>query len=209
MQAKFNCRLSRLALPSDKAASVAQVSRILELTEAKFPGFAAPNKMSGEMQLHDLHRIVSRDDSIGIEYFTEAGEPMDHVIHETFHQLMFENTNVFADLVSDGFPIGLSIQRPLGTTAIPLPPSFSLESAADDAWDVYLVEDDHDHVALIQQLLEKHCEEHQSVQVATRFPLPVSKYRLSRASTEKLEFEEPYAEYQASDFVGSTNNSGL
>ncbi|TDK29813.1 hypothetical protein E2F50_21665 [Rhizobium deserti] len=201
MQPKLNCRVSRIMFPADKAVSVAELDQTLKLTEAGFPQFLAPEKMSGEMQIHDLHRTVTRDDPDAIEYYTEAGQHIRHVIHEIYHDAMFQDVNVYGDMAASGFPIGFAVQRPRGTEGFALFPSFSLESVAEDAWDVYLVEDDHDQVAAIQERLEDYFKEQKSVRVKTKFPLPVSKYRLSRQSAEKLEFEEPYAVYDAADFA--------
>lgn len=82
-----------------------------------------------------------------------------------------------------------------------MPPSFSLEGAAGDTWDIYLVDDDHDRVANIRGLLQKPFSPEERVEVTTRFPVPVADYRLSRSSLERLEFGEPYVVYCAEDFV--------
>ena len=200
LQLKFNCRLSRRSVPAQRAVSVEDVARVLHLTETNFPGFTAPEKIFGEIQVHDLHRIVSRDDPHAIEYYTEAGQHIYHVIHETYHEFMFANTNVFGDMAASGLACGFGIQRPHGASGISLPPSFTLESLGDDAWDVYLVEGEPDQVAALQKRLEDHFKAHDGFRVTTKFPLPLAKYRLSQLSAEMLEFEEPYPVYEAGDF---------
>jgi hypothetical protein len=153
------------------------------------------------MLIHDLDRSVSRGIPGAVEYYTEAGQHINYAIHETYHDLMFQNINVYGDMAASGFPIGFGVQRAHGTAGIALFPSFSLESVAEDTWDVYLVEDDHDQVASIQECLQEHFKDQEGVRVTTKFPLPLAKYRLSRLSAEMLEFEEPYPVYDASDFA--------
>ncbi|MBB6511165.1 hypothetical protein F4695_004563 [Rhizobium soli] len=200
-QEKFACRLSRASPTGARRVSIKELLTASECAEMAFPGFKAPQRIDGEMLIHDLDVAVTLTIIGGIQYFTEGGELVDHVIHEMFDTFELENAVVFGDLATYETPIGFSIRTVGRGSVFPIDPSFTVHATDDERWNVYLIDDAADKIAEVHKKLQDICADRRGVLVETRFPLPVARYRLARTSAEKVEFEEDFAVYSAEPFL--------
>jgi len=201
VQDKFACRLSKVPLAGARRVSLEELLNASEWAEMAYPGFKAPHRIDGEMLIHDLDVAVTANIIGGIQYFTESGELVDHVIHEMFDTFELENAVVFGDLATYETLIGFSIRTVGRGSVFPIDPSFTVHGSDDERCDVYLIDDVADKVAEVYKKLQGICAHQQGVLLETRFPLPVARYGLARTSAEKVEFEEDFAVYSAEPFL--------